>query len=276
MIDLSTLPAPQVIEPLDYEAILAALKADLLIRLPALADTLELESEPVVKLLEISAYREMTLRARINDAARGVMLAYAVGTDLDVLAANFGVARLADEEDARLRVRAQMALEGLTVAGSIGAYTFHSLSASARVADVSIESPTPGLVRVNVLAADNDGVADAPLLAEVSTYLTAETRRPLCDSVEVAAAEVLTYTIAAELTVDPGPSSAVVLTNAEAAAQAYVAQQFRIGAEIALSGIYAALHQSGVRAVNLSTPAAGIVPTARQAARCTGITLGLA
>ncbi len=276
MIDLAQLPAPQIIEPLDFEGILAAMKSDLLALMPSLADVLDLESEPITKLLEIAAYRELTLRARINDAAKGVMLAYAVGTDLDVLAANFGVTRLAEETDTALRVRSQMALEGFTVAGSVGAYTFHALSASARVADVSIESPDPGLVRVNILATDNDGIADTDLLAAVSLYLSADTRRPLCDIVEVHPAEILTYAIAAELECDAGPSSAVVLANAEAAAATYVAQQFRIGREIALSGIYAALHQTGVRVVNLTTPAAGIAPTERQAARCTGITLALA
>lgn len=276
MIDLSQLPAPQIIEPLDFESILAAMKAELITLMPSLADVLDLESEPITKLLEIAAYRELTLRARINDAAKGVMLAYAVGTDLDVLAANFGVARLTDETDTALRVRSQMALEGLTVAGSVGAYTFHALSASARVADVSIESPEPGLVRVNILSTDNDGVADIDLLTAVNAYLSADTRRPLCDSVDVQPAEILTYAIEAELECDAGPSSAVVLENAQTAAAAYVAQQLRLGAEIALSGIYAALHQSGVRVVNLTTPVAGIAPTVRQAARCTGITLTLA
>jgi phage-related baseplate assembly protein len=49
-IDLSRLPAPAVIEPLDFEQILSALKADLISRDPELADTLSLESEPLTKL----------------------------------------------------------------------------------------------------------------------------------------------------------------------------------------------------------------------------------
>jgi phage-related baseplate assembly protein len=104
-------------------------------------------------------------------------------------------------------------------------------------------------------------------------YLSAETRRPLCDSVNVYAAEVLTYTIEADLALESGPSAAVVLAAAQAAAETYVAEHFRLGQEIALSGIYAALHQPGVRAVTLTSPAASIVPTQRQAARCTAITL---
>ena len=79
MIDLSTVTAPQVVEALDFEAIFAQLKAELLARLPGVADVLELESEPITKLLQVMAYREVLLRQRVNEAARAVMVAYAVG-----------------------------------------------------------------------------------------------------------------------------------------------------------------------------------------------------
>jgi hypothetical protein len=61
---VSLLPVPDVVETLDYEVILAAMKADLAARAPELAAVLALESEPVVKLLEVCAYRELLLRAR--------------------------------------------------------------------------------------------------------------------------------------------------------------------------------------------------------------------
>ncbi|PJN94872.1 baseplate assembly protein, partial [Amaricoccus sp. HAR-UPW-R2A-40] len=92
-IDLSRLPPPDVVERLDFETILGAMKADLIARAPDLAPALALESEPAVKILEVAAYRELLLRARINDAARAVMIATATGADLDHLAALFGVAR---------------------------------------------------------------------------------------------------------------------------------------------------------------------------------------
>ena len=76
VIDLSMLPAPTIIEALDYETLLTTRRADLVARYPAAADVITLESEPLNKLLEESAYRELILRQRINDAARGVMLAF--------------------------------------------------------------------------------------------------------------------------------------------------------------------------------------------------------
>ena len=85
-IDLSQLPAPIVVEVLDYEDILAERKATLISLYPeeqreAVARTLSLESEPIVKLLQENAYREVILRQRVNDAAKAVMLAHAATGD---------------------------------------------------------------------------------------------------------------------------------------------------------------------------------------------------
>ena len=59
-IDLSQLPAPDVVETLDFETILAERKATLVSLYPeeqqdAVARTLALESEPLVKYLEENA-----------------------------------------------------------------------------------------------------------------------------------------------------------------------------------------------------------------------------
>ena len=91
-IDLSRLPAPTVVEAIDYETVLAALKADLVARWPDY--TADLESDPAIKLLEVAAYREVLLRQRVNDAARAVLVATAIGSDLDHLGALLNVARL--------------------------------------------------------------------------------------------------------------------------------------------------------------------------------------
>jgi phage-related baseplate assembly protein len=85
------------------------------------------------------------------------MLAYAAGNDLDLLGANCGVERLvitpADDTTlppaCRYGVRHRFSsahsagFEGLSVAGSTGAYQFHGRSADGRVADISVISPQP-------------------------------------------------------------------------------------------------------------------------------------
>lgn len=93
LIDLSKLPAPQLIEELDYEAILNEMRKKLRELLPEWSGY-ELESDPANKVLEVAAYREMLLRQRVNEAARGVLIAFAQGSDLDHLAAFYPEKRL--------------------------------------------------------------------------------------------------------------------------------------------------------------------------------------
>lgn len=285
-IDLSQIAPPSVVETIDYEAILAAMIADLVDRLPSFSALVE--SDPAYKILEVAAYRETILRQRINDASRAVMLAYAAGADLDNLAAFFGVTRLtitaADptatppvaavyETDDDLRRRAQLSLEGFSTAGPSGAYIFHALSASSDVLDASATSPEPGSVLVAVLSRTGDGTAGSGLLATVDAALNDEDVRPLCDGVSVVSAEIVDYTIEAELKFLPGPDTSTVLAAAQAAAEAYADAQHRLGLSVTLSGIYAALHQSGVARVDLTAPTANITTTETQASWCSSITV---
>ncbi|MDH0133532.1 baseplate J/gp47 family protein [Pseudomonas asiatica] len=155
MIDLSLLPPPDVVESLEFETIYQAVLSDFRL---LMGDqwTAVLESDPVVKLLEVAAYQKLLGRARVNAAAKASLLAYAKGSDLDNRAADYGVQRLiitpaqpdavppvaaVMESDDALRYRTRLSLEALSVAGSRGAYEYHGLSASANVSSVSVDSP---------------------------------------------------------------------------------------------------------------------------------------
>lgn len=278
-IDIYKLPAPTVVEPLDFETILATLKADIIALAPEIEAKLALESEPVTKLLEVFAYRELLLRARVNDAAKSVMLAYATGSDLDQLAALMNVARLNGEADERLRVRVQLSLEGFSTAGPVLSYVFHALSASNEVKDVYVDSPVQGDVRVVVLAVPSTGnpggVPASALLQTVGNVVNRDDVRPLCDNVSVVSATVVTYSVSAALVILPGPDTALVMAAAQAACEQYVDEQFRLGFDITVSGLHAAIHQPGVMRVDLISPASSMVIAADHAARCTGVTLAL-
>ncbi len=266
-IDLSQLPPPDVIETLDYESIYSALIADFRYRYPALA--VALESDPVTKLLQNSAYQELMLRGRVNDAAHAVMLASAIGADLDQLGAWWGVARRiltpADpptpevlESDASYRAQIQASPSRLSSAGPRASYRWHALATDATLLDVGVSLLVPGTVLISVLAA-----AGAPTAAQLSAIVTAlsnEDVRPLCDTVVVAAATLHAYTVNAVLHLGIGPSPAVVEAAARAAVLTYTAAQRRVGARIARSALLAALHQPGVEWVELSAPALDIEP----------------
>jgi len=258
-IDLSRLPAPNIIEPLDYETILAERKARLIALYPeeeqdAITELLALESEPLVKLLEENAYRELVLRQRINEAAKAVMVATARGSDLNHLAALFGVTRLENENDDALRQRIVMALESYPTTGSVGAYAFHARSAHADVRDVAVTSPTPGHVQLVILAKSGDGTPSQAVLEAVRAAVSDERVRPLTDSVDVVAAQVTPYSLRATLIVEPGPSAETVRAAAETAVRAYADSRHALGAFVALSGFAAALHRPGVRRIALAMP----------------------
>lgn len=287
-VDLSQLSPPGIVETLSFESIFAAMLADLQARDPAF--TALVESDPAYKILEVAAYRELLIRQRVNDAAKGVMVAYAVGSDLDQIAANYDVARLlitpADnttipptpavyESDDEFRVRIILSLEGYTTAGSRGSYIFHALSASGDCKDIGIPSPpiTPGVVNVAVLSRTGTGAAPTGTIAAVVEALNAEIVRPLCDTVSVVSATIVNYQITAALTVFPGAGQAEILAAVQASAAAYAAEQHKLGRDITLSGVYAALHLAGVQKVTLTSPAADIVNDWNQAPYCTAITI---
>jgi phage-related baseplate assembly protein len=288
LIDFSALPPPAIVEPLDYETILAAMLADLKARDPAFTSLVE--SDPACKILEVAAYRELHLRARINDACRAVMISSATGPDLDQLAALFGLTRktitpanpdsippveAVMESDTDLRARVILAPESLSTAGPAGAYRFHALRV-ADVLDVSVESPAPGAVVVSILSRTGDGTAPSATLDAVAAILDDEDVRPLTDNVTVQSAEIIPYTIEATLYTYAGPDPEVVMQTARQRADAYAAHMHRIGNDITLSGLYSALHAPGVQRVELASPVSTIVIQPHQAPWCSGLTLTLA
>lgn len=288
-IDLSQLPPPQIVKVPDFETLLAERKASFVALYPAdqqdaVWRTLALESEPITKQLQENTYREILLLQRINEAALAVMVAYANSSDLEQLGANYNVKRLtvtpADDDavppvaavwetDEALRLRIPAAFEGLSVAGPTAAYEFHAKSADGRVADASATSPAPAEVVLTVLSREGDGTADADLLAVVEKALNSESVRPVADRLTVRGASIVNYSVRALLYLYPGPESEPILEAARASLQKYIASQTRLGRDIRLSAIYAALHVEGVQRVELLSPLADVVLDKTQAASCT-------
>ncbi|MFT4927013.1 MAG: phage-related baseplate assembly protein [Phenylobacterium sp.] len=244
---ISKIPLPDVLESLDYETILAERKARLITlaeaqykssgeedKLQLLEQTLATESDPLVKLLQESAYRELLLRQRVNDAARAVMLPLAKGTDLDNLGSLFGAHRgtLLDgnnEGDEPYRERLLLAPKSLSTAGSKAAYKFHALSAGNQsdsitiesatdsaltvsfhyasqqnlVKDATIESPEPCVVNIYVLGFEQYGSIDADGIDKIGLYLSDDRVRPVGDRVTVTAADIVKYQLQLKLNLVP-------------------------------------------------------------------------
>lgn len=291
-VDLTGIPAPSVVETLSYEAILASMLADLQARDTAFSALVE--SDPAYKILEVAAYRETLVRQRVNDAAKAVMLTYALGTDLENLGALFGVVRkVLDpgnpnayppvdptyEGDESLRYRITLALEGLSTAGPEGSYIFHALKVPT-IVDVAVAGPpetSPGVVRVTILSNTGNGQASSAEVSAVQTELGADEVRPLTDQVVVQSAAIVSYALAVKLYIFAGPDPAVVQAQALANLQTYVAASHKIGQDIRVSAIYAAAQVAGVDYVELVATGGAITGdlliSSTQAPYCTGVTV---
>lgn len=285
-----------MIEVPDFETLLTERKEALIALYPAeeqaaVRRVLALESDPMVKTLQENTYREILLRQRINEAAQAVMVAYALGSDLDQLAASYNVQRLtvtpADpdavppvdavmETDDALRVRVPEAFEGLSVAGPTAAYEFHAKSADGRVQDVSATSPSPASVLITVLSREGNGEAAADLLATVNTALNAETVRPVADRVTVQGATIHDYSVKAKLHLFDGVAAGPCLEAANAQLAAYLTEQKKLGRSVRRESYGAVLRVPGVDWVEMIEPATDIILDRTAAGNCTGTDISVA
>ena len=251
--DLTQLPPPEVVENLDFETILQVHRADLLARYPEAAAVIDLESEPLNKLLQAHAYRELLYRQRVNEAARAHLLAFATGADLDHKAAFYGLTRLDGESDERLRARVQLRIKSLAGNGTREAYELTAMTASQNVRDARATQPFPG--RVHLLLWCHDAAQAEATLATVLAAINADDGRPLGVPVTVALARARAINITAAIAREAGApadlAQRLVVTLADALA-AYA----RLGRDVPRSWITARLHTAQVAAVRFPDPAA--------------------
>lgn len=277
-VDLSRMAAPDLVETISYETLLAELVADFSARMTAAGVTPPtlVETDPAMIVLETVAYRVAIERQRVNEAAKAVMIAYANGTDLENLAALFGVTKLTGETDDALRQRVVLAPESYSVAGPEGAYVFWARSVDATIIDASATSPTPGQVVVTLLSSIGDGTASDDQIAAVEAVVNSDPIRPLTDQVTVQSAQIIPYTVTAGLTLFSGPDEAVILAASQAGLATYIAACKLLGRDITLSSLYGAMTVEGVQKVTLTAPTADVVISRTQAANCVGSVVSVA
>lgn len=277
-LDLSRLPPPQAIRGLDLEAILEERKTRLVALFEAAGigyDVEALESDPAIILQQADAYREMLTLAAINDAVRAVMVAFAVGADLDQLAASYGVARFEDEADADFRRRVLLAPEAFAAAGPLGAYAFHALSAHPSVRNVDVWSPEPGLIEIAVQVREGDGAAPESVLNAVRARVRDDMVKPLTDGVSVRSVEVVPYAIAVKVFILPGPDPATVQANVAASLDAMAAARNTPSRDVPLSAVIAAAQVGAAERVVVIAPAADVAMARGQVALRTGISVSV-
>ncbi|TNF65680.1 MAG: hypothetical protein EP298_11095 [Gammaproteobacteria bacterium] len=273
--DLAKLPLPDSIKSVDYDANFNALLDKFKERMPEY--DAYLESDPVIKIFEACAYLLTLKDQERNDQIKAILISFAQNKDLDNLGALLAVVRAESEDDERYRIRILTALEKASSAGSAQAYEALSLEADSRVADVKAydekDKPAKAFVTIQSNVSDN-GEADSELINIVTAYLNHQDRKPLGAEVIVNSVEALNYQIDAMVKFDQSADIETVKMHMTNSINELVSFKHKIGAEIALSEIYARLNMEGVSVVEeLNEPKANIKAGQHQAPYCTNINI---
>ncbi|GHU28679.1 baseplate assembly protein [Betaproteobacteria bacterium] len=278
IIDLDLLPPPDIIESLDFERAYAARKARFLSLYPEdeiadMAAKLEIEGEPIVIVLQESAYAELIIRARVNDAARSNLLAFALGGDLDQLGAFYGVERMPNENNARFRRRIQAQIAAIAGNGTRERYVAVALEAHAAVKNAAVLSRAPGSVDVALWIVDLDEFLPLPpntdypaanaghhaaVLAVVQAAFDAAGGRMLGVPLTVYEAVPVPVAVAATIYREASAPANLVATL-QASLPAALAAHAELGRDLPLSRLMAWLHAAGVSRVELTAPAADVI-----------------
>lgn len=279
--DLSSFPTPEVIQTLDSEDIISRMSVDLVRLFPEIEGVVDLESEPSRKLIEVFAFRETLIRARVNDAARANLLAFASKSDLDHLAVFYDVIRLSGETDAALRLRTILAIQGRSPGGTAPRYRAVALGASVRVANAIVyREGTSPVVNIAVYATDNAGVADAALLGLVRDAVNAPAVRMVSDTIVVRSAAFTTQNIVADIWLLPDTPDTLITppsvgADSPLAATLRLAWQLEagLGFDLVREWLASRLMVSGIQKAAIVTPSADVVAPPQQAVAIGTITL---
>lgn len=160
------------------------------------------------------------------------------------------------ETDDALRIRIRLAPTAFSVAGPRDAYEFWARSASAAIIDVEIDSPTPGQVDIYVLETGG-AIPSAPTLALVEATCSADTVRPLTDSVTAKAPTEVDYTV--NLTYYVAQSDSALETSIDDAVEQAVTDwiawtRAEIGRDVNPSELTARIIEAGAKRVVITTP----------------------
>lgn len=179
-----------------------------------------------------------------------------------------------EETDEQLRARIKLAPSQYSCAGSRGAYEYHAKSANASITDVSISSPVPGTVLIVPLTETGD--TPQQVITDVYNTCSAEKVRPLTDTVIVAAAVRVDYTITINAVLFEDTDATAARAAMLAALESYATgKRQRLGLDVVRSQILKMAKIDSTYDVEVVEPAANIQITDEQYANCSNVTINI-
>ncbi|AIW21353.1 phage baseplate protein [Vibrio coralliilyticus] len=263
--DFRNLPPPEVKEKLDVEAIFQQKKAKFKEFYPDW--NAEVESDPSMKHLELSAYDEVIQRQRVNDAALSVMIPWSKKKDLEGTAAFFGLKREIIQEgddtvnppiepvmesDDSLAGRCVLSWHGLSTAGAPKSYVYHARSASPFIKDAKPHRMDGRNVKIVLLSHEGNGTPTEATRSTVQTHFEREDVRPLCVTPHGVAANIQEFELHPKLYILSGHVEDTVLKTALANTKAELDKAHKIGGKVSHAALYKALKVEGVDDVDLN------------------------
>ena len=280
-----------VLEEIDTEAILAArmqrLKALWASYDPPLAaqyDVDMLEFDPIKINQEASTYFELMLRDRVNQAARSITLAYAIGTDLDAIASRYpgGVPRLEGESDERYRRRIWLSPNTLSPHGTAEAYEYWALTALPELRDVTaIRSVQhdyyPTILITCLMGLDSvDPKPSQEQLVIIRSYIQSLSRQGLTDVISVNPPKIMEIEYVIDVWLYPGSTPDQAIDKITANLGKLIEDQYWLGHDHSHTAIHAACALSGVHHVDIIEPAEDVAVDLDWIVKVSGVTIRLA
>jgi phage-related baseplate assembly protein len=275
-IDLTRLPAPAIIEALDYETLQEQFLARFAIQWaaeravdPTLPDwdVSALETDPVVIASQAWTYLRLLDRQRVNDAIKAVLAPTAEKADLDAVVARIGVQRLTItpatattgvvmESDERLLARYLLAFTRPS-AGSADRYLYEAMTAwpalhHAAVIGRAVHGRRGDVDLVIVGPDGRDATDDEMALVRAACDTTSV--KPEATSLNVVRATTRLYTVAGRIIVPRGPDAELVRSEAEARLAKAASARISIGAEVPIGLLEGAAYGTSVTRCDLTSP----------------------
>lgn len=161
------------------------------------------------------------------------------------------------EANESYRERIQTAPESFSCAGPDGAYAHHVKAVSALIGDVSVDSPTPGVVDIVVLLVGGE-VPSTELLNEVKAAVNDKKVRPLTDNVFVYAPDVVNFDVDIKYYIDQDNQTQAnaIQMAVESSVNDYVSwQSTKLGRDINPAMLISKMMNAGAKRVEVNSPA---------------------
>ena len=280
----------QVLEQIDVESILAARMARLkqlwgFYDPPAAAqyDVEQLEFDPIKINQEASSYFELLLRDRVNQAARSITLAYAIGTDLDAIASRYpgGVPRLPNESDDRYRRRIWLSPNTLSPHGTAEAYEFWALTALPALRDVTairavMHDYYPTILITCLKEPPAEPKPTDEELVRIRAYIQSLSRQGLTDVISVNPPKIREIEYKILVWLYPGTAQDQVMTKIRNSLVTLLDNQYWLGHDHSLTAIHSACNFSGVHHVDVVEPTDDVMIPLDWLIRVTNLTVTFA